>query len=138
MAVLAAGGMDTLPHCGAIITLLAICKLTHKQSYPNIAAVTMAFPVTALIVVITLGNGVPELLMRGRVLARPARLVFSGCGATRTVVPQAGNTPVALYQGLIPARSEQRIKPIFGLASSASTKRWKTRLRTFHVLSKSP
>src|SRR5690606_20231403 len=40
VAVLAAGGFDTLPHCGAIITLLSICKLTHRQSYLNIAAVT--------------------------------------------------------------------------------------------------
>lgn len=56
VAVLAAGGMDTLPHCGAIITLLAICKLTHRQSYLNIAAVTMLFPMTALVVVIALGT----------------------------------------------------------------------------------
>ncbi len=56
VAVLAAGGMDTLPHCGAIITLLAICKLTHRQSYLNIAAVTMLFPMTALVVVIALGS----------------------------------------------------------------------------------
>jgi H+/gluconate symporter-like permease len=56
VAVLAAGGMDTLPHCGAIITLLAICKLTHRQSYLNIAAVTMAFPLVALVTVITLGT----------------------------------------------------------------------------------
>lgn len=56
VAVLAAGGMDTLPHCGAIITLLAICKLTHRQSYLNIAAVTMVFPMVALVVVIGLGT----------------------------------------------------------------------------------
>ncbi|RCW68132.1 GntP family permease [Pseudorhodoferax soli] len=56
VAVLAAGGMDTLPHCGAIITLLAICKLTHKQSYLNIAAVTMVFPLVALVTVIALGT----------------------------------------------------------------------------------
>ncbi|NYT85107.1 GntP family permease [Pollutimonas harenae] len=56
VAVMAAGGFDTLPHCGAIITLLAICKLTHKQSYLNIAAVTMAIPLIALISVIALGT----------------------------------------------------------------------------------
>ncbi|WP_066266741.1 GntP family permease [Hydrogenophaga palleronii] len=56
VAVMAAGGMDTLPHCGAIITLLAICKLTHRQSYLNVAAVTMLFPLTALVVVIALGT----------------------------------------------------------------------------------
>jgi H+/gluconate symporter-like permease len=56
VAVLAAGGMDTLPHCGAIITLLAICKLTHRQSYLSVAAVTMIFPLLALVMVITLGS----------------------------------------------------------------------------------
>jgi H+/gluconate symporter-like permease len=56
VAVLAAGGFDTLPHCGAIITLLAICKLTHRQSYLNIAAVTMAAPMVALVTVIALGT----------------------------------------------------------------------------------
>jgi H+/gluconate symporter-like permease len=56
VAVMAAGGFDTLPHCGAIITLLSICKLTHRQSYLNIAAVTMAAPMVALVTVITLGT----------------------------------------------------------------------------------
>ncbi|RRD57613.1 GntP family permease [Comamonadaceae bacterium OH2545_COT-014] len=56
VAVLAAGGFDTLPHCGAIITLLSICGLTHRQSYLNIAMVTMAIPLVALIAVITLGT----------------------------------------------------------------------------------
>lgn len=56
VAVMAAGGLDTLPHCGAIITLLSICKLNHRQSYGNIAMVTMAAPIVALITVITLGT----------------------------------------------------------------------------------
>jgi H+/gluconate symporter-like permease len=56
VAVLAAGGFDTLPHCGAIITLLSICRLTHRESYANIAAVTMIMPLLALVTVITLGT----------------------------------------------------------------------------------
>ena len=56
VAVMAAGGMDTLPHCGAIITLLAICKLTHRQSYRDIATVTILVPLPALALVITLGT----------------------------------------------------------------------------------
>lgn len=56
VATLAAGGMDTLPHSGAVITLLAICGLTHRQSYANIAIVTIVLPITALITVITLGT----------------------------------------------------------------------------------
>ncbi len=56
VAVMAAGGMDTLPHCGAIITLLAICKLNHRQSYRDIATVTILFPLPALALVILLGT----------------------------------------------------------------------------------
>ena len=56
VAVMSAGVFDTLPHSGAIITLLAICKLTHKQSYGNIAMMTIVVPLIALAVVITLGT----------------------------------------------------------------------------------
>lgn len=56
VASMAAGGFDTLPHCGAIITLLAICKLNHRQSYANIAMVTMVAPFFATVTVIALGT----------------------------------------------------------------------------------
>ena len=51
VAAMAAGGMDTLPHNGAIITLLAICGLTHRQSYGDIFAIT-CIKTTAVFVVI--------------------------------------------------------------------------------------
>ncbi|MFC4520329.1 GntP family permease [Cupriavidus pinatubonensis] len=38
---MASGGMDTLPHNGAVITLLAVTGLTHRESYRDIFAVTM-------------------------------------------------------------------------------------------------
>jgi len=41
VAAMASGGMDTLPHNGAIITLLAITGLTHRQSYLDILAITV-------------------------------------------------------------------------------------------------
>ena len=56
VAVMAAGGLDTLPHSGAVITLFAICGLTHKQSYLNLAMVTMVIPLIAVIAVIILGT----------------------------------------------------------------------------------
>lgn len=56
VAVMAAGGLDTLPHSGAVITLFAICHLTHKQSYKDVAIVTMAIPLIAVTVVIVLGT----------------------------------------------------------------------------------
>ncbi|MEI6560129.1 MAG: GntP family permease, partial [Rhodospirillaceae bacterium] len=40
VASMASGGMDTLPHNGAVITLLAVTGLTHVQSYRDIFAIT--------------------------------------------------------------------------------------------------
>ena len=51
VSAMAAGGMDTLPHNGAIITLLAITGLTHRQSYGDIFAIT-CIKTTAVFVVI--------------------------------------------------------------------------------------
>lgn len=50
--LLAAGSLDTLPHCGAVITLLTVTGLTHRESYKDIALVTMAGPAIAVVVVI--------------------------------------------------------------------------------------
>ena len=41
VASMASGGMDTLPHNGAVITLLAVCGLTHKESYKEIFVITL-------------------------------------------------------------------------------------------------
>ena len=51
VAAMASGGMDTLPHNGAVITLLAVTGLTHRQSYKDIFAVT-CIKTTAVFVVI--------------------------------------------------------------------------------------
>ena len=56
VAAMASDCMDTLPHNGAVISLLAICKLTHRESYKFIFVNTVAFPLAALVVVITLGT----------------------------------------------------------------------------------
>ena len=56
VASLSSGGFDTLPHNGAVITLLAICGLTHKDSYLDIFIVACAIPVLATIAVIALGT----------------------------------------------------------------------------------
>ncbi|KRG75735.1 transporter [Stenotrophomonas ginsengisoli] len=41
VAAMASGGMDTLPHNGAVITVLAVTGLTHRQSYKDIFAITV-------------------------------------------------------------------------------------------------
>ena len=45
LASMASGGFDSLPHNGAVITLLTICGLSHKQSYKDIAMVSLVIPV---------------------------------------------------------------------------------------------
>ncbi|SCH64585.1 GntP family permease [Romboutsia sp. 1001713B170207_170306_H8] len=55
IASLASGGLDTLPHNGAVITTLAICGLTHKDSYKDIFITSVLIPifVTTIIVIVT-------------------------------------------------------------------------------------
>lgn len=47
ISAIAAGTLDTLPHQGAQITLLSICKLTHKEAYFDIAVTQIAIPFIA-------------------------------------------------------------------------------------------
>ncbi|MBS4536956.1 GntP family permease [Clostridium sp. D2Q-11] len=49
--LVAAGGLDSLPHCGAVITLLAVTQMDHKRSYKHIAMVTMGIPLISVIVI---------------------------------------------------------------------------------------
>lgn len=55
VASLSSGGFDALPHNGAVITLLAICGLTHKSSYKDIfmTAVIIPFAVTFFIIILS-------------------------------------------------------------------------------------
>jgi H+/gluconate symporter-like permease len=41
IAAMASGGMDTLPHNGAVITLLAVTGLTHRQAYKDVFVITL-------------------------------------------------------------------------------------------------
>ena len=41
VAAMASGGMDTLPHNGAVITLLAVTGLTHREAYRDVFCVTI-------------------------------------------------------------------------------------------------
>ena len=52
VASMASGGMDTLPHNGAVITLLAVCGLTHRDSYRDIFAITVIKTVMVFAVII--------------------------------------------------------------------------------------
>ncbi len=52
LASMASGGFDSLPHNGAVITLLTICGLSHKQSYKDIFMVSLLIPVSVTLVTV--------------------------------------------------------------------------------------
>jgi H+/gluconate symporter-like permease len=54
IANIAAGGLDSLPHCGAVIAMLMIMGLTHKQAYKDIFVITVLIPVIAALLSIAL------------------------------------------------------------------------------------
>ena len=56
VAAMSSGGFDTMPHNGAVITLLAICGMTHKESYPDIGMVSLVIPVGTTFVMIIVGS----------------------------------------------------------------------------------
>ncbi|MCH7291518.1 GntP family permease [Acinetobacter sp. ANC 3926] len=56
VASMASGALDSLPHNGAVITIITLCGLTHKQSYYDMFIVAVIIPLIALSGVITLGT----------------------------------------------------------------------------------
>lgn len=47
IASISSGGLDSLPHNGAVLTLLAISHCTHKESYWGVCVTTVIIPVIA-------------------------------------------------------------------------------------------
>jgi H+/gluconate symporter-like permease len=54
IAAIAAGGFDTMPHNGAVITLLAVVGLTHKEAYRHIFVSSVLCPTLGLAAVMPL------------------------------------------------------------------------------------
>src|SRR6201993_3652434 len=58
IAVLSAGTLDSLPQNGAVVTLLAVCGSTHRDSYFDIVMAVIVGPIIALAAVIVLGSAI--------------------------------------------------------------------------------
>ena len=58
VAVIGAGALDSLPHNGAVVTLLAVCGCTHRESYFDIVMVAIVGALLALAAVVLLGSSV--------------------------------------------------------------------------------
>ncbi len=56
VAAIGAGTLDSLPHNGAVVTLLAVCGSSHRESYFHIAMTAIVGPIVALAVVIALAG----------------------------------------------------------------------------------
>ena len=56
IAVMSAGTLDSLPQNGAVVTLLAVCGSTHRESYFDIVMAAIVGPVIALAAVIGLAS----------------------------------------------------------------------------------
>ncbi len=52
IATLASGGLDSLPHSGAVVVMMTIMSLSYRKAYRDIAVVTILVPVAATLVVI--------------------------------------------------------------------------------------
>ncbi len=53
LGTMASGGFDSLPHCGAVVAMLVITGLTHKEAYRDVGIITVVIPVIATLLVMT-------------------------------------------------------------------------------------
>lgn len=56
VAAIASGGLDSLPHSGAVIAMLTIMGLRHAEAYRDIFMVTVVVPVLATLVAIAVAG----------------------------------------------------------------------------------
>lgn len=56
VTAVASGALDALPHNGAVITLLSVCGLNHRDAYGDVFAVAVAVPMIALVILIVLAS----------------------------------------------------------------------------------
>lgn len=51
VAAMASGGFDSLPHCGAVVAMLTITGLSHREAYKDVAMITVVIPVISTLIV---------------------------------------------------------------------------------------
>jgi H+/gluconate symporter-like permease len=56
VASVASGALDALPHNGAVITILVVCKLTHREAYLDVLATGVVVQMIALVVLIVMAS----------------------------------------------------------------------------------
>lgn len=56
ITAVASGALDTLPHNGAVITLLAVCGISHREAYADVFMVALVGQLVALIVILLIAS----------------------------------------------------------------------------------
>lgn len=56
VATMASGGFDSLPHCGAVVAMLTVTGLTHRQAYRDVGMVTVVIPVGATLLTLAVAS----------------------------------------------------------------------------------
>lgn len=55
ITAMASGGLDSMPHNGAVITLLLVCGMTHREAYKDVGMITLVIPVLVTAALIPVG-----------------------------------------------------------------------------------
>jgi H+/gluconate symporter-like permease len=50
IAAMASGGFDSLPHCGAVVAMLTITQLSHRDAYRDVGMITVVIPVATTLI----------------------------------------------------------------------------------------
>ena len=56
VTAVASGALDALPHNCAVITLLTVCKLTHRKSYGDVLMTSVVGPMISLVVILIVAS----------------------------------------------------------------------------------
>lgn len=56
VASISANGLDSMPWCGAVMTMFAVCGVTHKESYADVAVVNIVITMLGAVLAIVLGS----------------------------------------------------------------------------------
>jgi H+/gluconate symporter-like permease len=56
VAAIASGGLDTLPHNGAVLAMIAVWGSNHKECYKYVFVTSVAIPILATIVAVIMAN----------------------------------------------------------------------------------
>ena len=62
VTAMASVSFDSLPHNGAVLTILIVCGMTHRKSYKDLGVVTVIIPLVTLLVMLGVHVIVPALL----------------------------------------------------------------------------